>query len=267
VRTSLRFMNGEPPLLSAWHNPESVVIEFEGRKFGWLHRDRFPHQAVDEPPPGPTMTCLLAEDSKEEWDGAAEALQRLLTALAFRYKTRVESRSTKRGSGENTLLHPYGAVEASDTYGGQCVSAPARVLLDTDRTLRIALALYREALSAGSPFYKFLSLWNVLDARFNGDEAARDSFLRATAMGIHANPHGTTDDVAEYLREDSHNAIAHIIRRDPLATSIDPDMPSDRERLELDAYWLHDLARIAVLSRWPDAVILESAEGFRSRSV
>jgi hypothetical protein len=97
----------------------------------------------------------------------------------------------------------------------------------------------------------------VLDARFDGDEDARDAFLRAVGPISLSNPHTARGDVAAYLRDDSRNAIAHIVRTKPQATSIDPDLPSDRERLELDSHWLHDLARRAVLQRWPKAVTLE----------
>jgi hypothetical protein len=258
-------MKGALPVLPAWHEAESVIIEFEGREFGWVERKRFPHQDEHEPPPGPMVTTLVENGTEKDWDQAAEAaaepLQRLLSALAFHYNTRIESRRTKGGSGESDLLHPYGAVEPSDTFAGQCVSAPVRVHLEDDPQLRVALALYREAMSAGSPFYRFLAFWNVLDAVFNGDEAARDAFLGARATGIHAVPNAAGTDVATYLRQDSRHAIAHVVRDRPQDTTIDPDAPADRERLELDAYCLHDLARIAVLERWPEGVILEDADG------
>ncbi len=172
-----------------------MIIEFEGRHFGWLHRNRFPHQDEHEPPPGPTVTRILAEDMDEEWCDAAETLQRLLSALAFHYNTRVESRRTKGGSGETNLLHPYGAIEPSDTYGGQCVSAPPCVLLRNDKELRTALGIYREALSAGSPCYRFLAYWNVLDVTFSGNEGARDAFLRRTShpRGCEVRPGATAD--------------------------------------------------------------------------
>lgn len=167
-------------------------------------------------------------------ESGSELLQRLLSALAFYYNTRIESRSTRTGSGETALLHLYGTVEPNDVYGGHFVTAPARVRLDPDRTLRVALGLYREGLAAGSPFYRFLAFWNVLDARFEGSKSAVDDFLRATATRRNALPNASGVDVAEYLRDDSRNAIAHIVRHSPDARSIDPDMPSDRERLELD---------------------------------
>jgi hypothetical protein len=271
VRTALRFVKGPLPARPAWHEAESVIIEFEARQFGWVERKRFPHQDEHEPPPRPLVTTSVENGTEAEWDRAADAeaepLQRLLSALAFHYNTRIESRRTKGGSGESDLLHPYGAVELSDTFAGQCVNRPVRVHVEDDPQLRVALGLYREGMSAGSPFYRFLAFWNVLDAVFNGVEFARDAFLRAWATGIHEVPNAAGTDVAKYLRLDSRHAIAHVVRDRPQDTTIDPDMPADRERLELDAYCLHDLARIAVLERWPEAVILEDADGNHNRTV
>ena len=266
MRTELRFMTGPLPILPAYQEAQSVVIEFEGREFGWVERQRFPHQGDHEPSPGPMVTCLVDPDDRVEYERAAEALQRFLSALSFYYGMRIESRRVMGGSGTHDLLHPYGAVEASDSFGYRVVAAPKAVHVEKDARLRVALGVYREAMSAGSPFYRFLAFWNVLDAVFDGDEAARDGFLRSKATGVHAVPNAAGTDVAHYLREDSRNAVAHIVRG-RRRTTVDPDLPADRERLDTDAYRLRDLSRLAVLERWPDGLILESADGFRSRCV
>ncbi len=62
---------------------------------------------------------------------------------------------------------------------------------------------------------------------------------------------------AARFREDSRHAIAHIVRADPTDVSIDPDLPGDRFRLDLETRWLRDLARRAVVRRWPSPVTLE----------
>jgi hypothetical protein len=255
VRTSLRFVNGAVPLLGPSPQAASVVIEFGDRTFGWLGHGRFPHQAEDEPPPGPTVTTILNDHTPDDWGRAAEALQRFLSALAFHYDTRIESRHTKGGSSESDLLHPYGAIEPSDTYGGYLVSAPKRVHLNSEKECQIAVGLYREALAAGSPFYRFLALWNVLEARFDGDETARTDFIKSSSVGRLAHPFVSSEALPDYLRWDSRHAIAHVVRKD--RRTIDPDAPQDRERLDLDALILHELARLAVLDRWPDAVTVE----------
>jgi hypothetical protein len=254
VRTYLRFTTQTVALPSSWYTPESVTIEFDGRDFGWLALKRFEHQHPDEPPPGPTVTTIVPEDTYEEWGDAREALQRFLSAIAFHYDVRVESRATSGGSGESNLLHPYGAIDASDAFAHQVVTAPQRVEVDADPRLRAALAVYREDLSAASPFYRFLAFWNVLETSFPNDEAKRDSFIRRVAPSSSYLSFPTLGDLAQHFRENSRNAIAHIVRSDPTDTSLDPDMPEDRERLDLEARWLQDVARKAVLQVWPDPV-------------
>ena len=256
VRTSLRFSTRAVALPSSWYEPESVTIEFEGREFGWLALKRFAHQHPDESPPGPTVTTLIAEDIQEEWRDASEALQRFLSALAFEYDTRIESRPRSGGSGTRDLLSSSGAIAASDGYGYQVVTAPERVHLHPDPRLRVAVAVYREALSAASPFYRFLAFWNVLEAAFGGDGAKRNAFIRRIAPTSFFNV-PILDDVAQHFRDNSRNAIAHVIRSDVTNTTIDPDLPEDRERLDMEARWLQDVARKAVLDVWPDAIKLD----------
>jgi Methylamine utilization protein MauJ len=257
VRTYLRFTTAALP--SPGDEPESVTIEFEGREFGWLAHTRFEHGLPDDPDPGPTLTTLVPADTHDEWRTAHELAQRFLSALAFHFNTRVESKATSGGSSEPELLHPHGAIDARDTYGVQIVTAPSRVRLDADARLRVALAVYREAISAGSPFYAFLQFWNVLEAAFDGDGARRDAFLRRVAPTL-SDRLPITGDVATHFRDASRNAVAHVIRTNATSTTIDPDLPEDRERLDLERAWLREVARRAVYERWPQPVILDRRE-------
>jgi hypothetical protein len=252
VRTSLRFAKGPVlPIMPATHEAESVVIKFDRREFGWLE---FKPTPGGDYIPTPTVTTFVENDAEEEWNLAREVLQRFLSALAFEYDTRIEARPTSGGSGTPDLLDPSGARDASDAIGFLLHVAPTRMVVSPDPSLRLALAVYREGLNAGSPFYGFLAFWNVLEATFNGNGTRRNSFLRAEAPSSRwVVPF--TGDVAHYLREASRNAIAHIIRRDPGDTSIDPDLPHDRERLDLESRWLRDLARKAISTRWPEPVV------------
>jgi hypothetical protein len=227
--------------------PESVRIEFNGREFGWL----VPASHPGEPESGPTVTTLVDRDVEDAWLEASEATQRFISALAFHFDTRMETPPTSGGSGEIDLLHPWGAVDVRDTYGIELHVAPRSVVVADDSRLRLALALYREGLNAGSPFYRFLAFWNALDAAFDGDESARDEFL---GTGSRWHPHYLTEGVATHLRMNSRHAIAHVIR-EAGRTVVDPDIPADRERLDLEGrQWLRDLARNAIESTWPPPV-------------
>jgi hypothetical protein len=61
-------------------------------------------------------------------------------------------------------------------------------------------------------------------------------------------------DIAGHLWRNSRNAIAHVVRSDPSDTSIDPDLPRDRERLDDEGRWLKELARLAIETKWPTPV-------------
>jgi hypothetical protein len=130
--------------------PETVSITFEDREFGWLSFDRLAHQREDEPPPGPTLTTMVTEDTPEAWHDAGEAAQRFLSALTFQIDTRMESRTHSGGSGGTALLHPSGALDARDTFGLQFAPAPEGLRMNADPRLRVALALYREGIRAGA---------------------------------------------------------------------------------------------------------------------
>ncbi len=96
----------------------------------------------------------------------------------------------------------------------------------------------------------------MIEAVFSGNANARDSFLRSVGPTSPYPSPFLQGDVADYLRDESRNAIAHVVRYDPANTSIDPDLPSDRERLDLDGNWMRNLARRAITSKWPTPVAL-----------
>src|SRR5262249_16001205 len=148
------------------------------REFGWI----VPASTHDgDLVPGPTVTTMVESDTEAGWNKAIEAVQRLLSALAFTYNTRIESRPTAGGSGATDLLAHARARDISDTYGIRLERSPRQVSVPANPRLRLALGLYREGLNAASPFYRFLAFWNTIDAAFDGNEHARDAFLRQSA--------------------------------------------------------------------------------------
>jgi hypothetical protein len=259
VRTPLRFvLRPAVPLLGPGDESDDFTFTFNGREFGWVVLRPLNESDYQ---PGPTLTTFVDADPdhigdeawEAAWDEAVEAAQRVLSAFAFQHDVRMESRPTSGGTGETDLLHPFGARDVRDTIGTQLAVAPSEVTVDPDSQLRLALAVYREGLNAASPFYTFLAFWNVLEVVFGGNGTKRNAFIRAEAPKSYWKV-GVKGDVAAYLREESRNAIAHIVRDNPTDTSIDPDLPRDRERLDLETRWLRDLAKKAVEGRWPRPV-------------
>jgi hypothetical protein len=254
VRTALRFRRRVVLVLEPAPEPETVKITANGRDFGWLALGVNPDGAKA----APTVTTMIDEDTAEAWREAHKELQRFLSALAFHFDTHIDSGGRNGGSGEPNLLHPRGAFQRDDNASVWMEVAPVRVNVEDDERLRVALAVYREGLNATSPFLGFLAFWNALDASFNGDEASRDAFLRDEANYTAQKPQFVgSQEIANYLREDTRNAIAHVIRTKPTMTHIDPDSPLDRGRLQFDSALVRELARRAILARWPGAVTVE----------
>ncbi len=237
--------------------PETVGIEFEGRLFVWHFFEpqedpRFGH--VED---GPSATTVLEDES--DWGGAAADLQRFLSALAFNHDQPADA--TTYGGTADTDPYKPAMWRARRSYESWMISEPyAKISLRPETNLRLAVAYYREGLNAVSPFYKFLAFWNSLDAVFDAESnpSARDTFLDKTAPQYAATwddkYHPFPKNPAQALREDSRNAIAHVLRRKGKRT-IDPDQAHDRMRLDRESRLLHSLTRAAIEKKYPYPVV------------
>jgi hypothetical protein len=186
-------------------------------------------------------------------------MQRFLSALAFATDERIESPSWNTGSGESDPMAPAMSRQSRDFETGMLFPAPKRLVVANDARLRLALGLYREALNVGTPFYRYLAYWNVVDAIHGGEAAKVNTFLRREAARL-ARQRGRSlaaNEMVGYLRRQVRDALAHIVPDDPAKAPIDPDLPVQRDRAHADANLMRDLARTAILNEWPDAVIVE----------
>jgi hypothetical protein len=253
VRANLRFHTKRPPFTNQFPEAEQVVIEFEGREFVW-HPNLEPGPEGQEWWPNVTVMVVNPDDYVEEMT----AMQRFLSALAYEFETAVEPMSSGAAGWPGPLDRPV-AMAARRGYGDRVSEAPLGLVVEDDDRLRLVLALNREGLNSESPFYKFLSFWNALDAAFDNDEPAMAEFLNRTAP-LYAGHRSSYDDPpsdwADYLRESNRNAIAHAVR--PAGRPLlDPDDPLDRERIYRDSRLLQDLVRARVRERWPSGVRIQ----------
>src|SRR5207247_2321755 len=115
---------------------------------------------------------------------ARDAAERLLSALAFYLDEPAEGLSY--GLGEATSpLEPASTRRERGDFGWRLSEPPDEVVVRPELNVRLALAYYREGLNSGSPFYRFLSFWNCLDATFGvvdrrtRKEARRSAFIRS----------------------------------------------------------------------------------------
>jgi hypothetical protein len=117
-----------------------------------------------------------------------------------------------------------------------------------------ALAWYREALNAGSPFYRFFSYWNSLEAVL-GSAANRASFVdRKVAHFAHLwdTTFPMPSSPSRHFHELSRNAIAHVLRTG--RPMIDPDADRDRRRIDSESRFLDYVARAAIQETFPHPI-------------
>jgi hypothetical protein len=118
----------------------------------------------------------------------------------------------------------------------------------------IALALYRDAITAEMPSIQVLTFYKILEPIGNRDAwiDAREGRITEWNKGPHG---GTTKDhikwgsnLGEYLRHICRNAVAHyILERDPAKGLIlDLDNPDEEQRLSRAARMLQQLAEIYI---------------------
>jgi hypothetical protein len=120
--------------------------------------------------------------------------------------------------------------------------------------------VYREALGIGTPFYRFLPYWNVVDAVHDGREAQVNAFLQrnVSRLAKRRSQPLSGNQAVPYLRKQVRDAIAHVIPDNRARQHLDPDVLDQRDRVHEDAGLMKDLARTAILDTWrPDPVKVE----------
>lgn len=184
---------------------------------------------------------------------AAVAINRFLSALCFVYDMPMSVASTAGAGFKKELDLP---LIAQPGYGARVLMSPiSAIAVEADERLRLTLGLHREGRSATSPFYRYLALYNSLDAAFDNHEQERDEFARAglVSADLPSSSDGPDFDWAEYLRDSLRNAVAHAVRR-PGKPVLDPDEATDRAALHQAAEHIARLIRLRVQTRWPEGV-------------
>lgn len=247
VRTSVHF-SLEPPGVGS---PTATAarpfaIRFEGRDFTWHPATPNPHVGFR----GPVVSVMT--ESSSDYLAEMLAMERLLSGLSYVYSAALTVVNSAGASWPGPFDPPVAIARGGDSTG-VWYAAPARLEVLQDDRLRLVLALYREGRSAESPFYRFLSYWNAIDAVFDTNEKTLDSFIAATPARAAGWFHG--HDVPKvgwpkHFRESNRNAIAHAVRDKPDRPVRDPDSPTDRSRLTSDARLLEKLLRSGIEERW-----------------
>jgi hypothetical protein len=159
-----------PPLRDL-PRPESVTIEFEGRRFVWhvvppveldpgpsgflerlrrrladaLERAARNLHTAHRQERGPTVTTLITDAA--DYEAERLAMARFLSAVAYETKEAVEVQ-VGGGAGWPGEFDPPVATSMR-RLGDRLTSAPAEVIVVDDARLRVVLGYYREGLGTG----------------------------------------------------------------------------------------------------------------------
>jgi hypothetical protein len=234
----------QPPPSKPLRRPtEPVAILFEGRTFTWFPGDDDHYPSVALPFEG-------------DYEAERRSMQRFLSALSYHLQQpiRVDFEAAQGSRREDSP-----PLARASRRGGLILTGPSELRVVEDDSLRLCLALFRDAFSSQSPFYEFLGYYKVLEVVTGGD-LDRDRWIHEHA-GEHAAEWRALEgederpsDWAIYFKNSSRNAIAHALRSREDAAHIDPDDPSDQARLRRDARFLAILAKQGIDERWPKAL-------------
>ena len=149
-------------------------------------------------------------------------------------------------------LDPPTACEPA-LRGRTIVPPVTEVIVADDPRLYEVLGLYREGISAESPYHHFLDLHNALVTAFNGSEDDAEHYASGGQHGLSARP-ANGQELGAYFRDVLRNAIAHTVRPSGRPV-LDPNSPSDRAKVAEAARPLRQLVRRRVEERWPAGVV------------
>jgi hypothetical protein len=228
--------------------PETVLMQFEGRRFVW-HANKPDDEGTEY---FPTVTTMM--DDGDEYSSVRGQLERFLSALAFSTGTPAEV-FTDIGAGPPGEMDPARLRQPRRGLATYLSVAPAEVRVEDDDRLRVVLAYYRDGLNTRSPFFSFLGFWNALDVACEDYQGRLPQWVGDSAAPYWDRHHvgAAPDDIWDYLRASSRNAVAHAIPRD--VPALDPDDPQDRVRLGGDAGLVRALVEARVRERWGNHVV------------
>lgn len=173
---------------------------------------------------------------------AQNRILKLATALAWNERAKIDIHMWMSGT------RPFGVGK----WQGNVVQdfiAPDELVFSNDSAAWVALALYREALSVGNPFYSFLGFFKTVSSIYK-DGRERGAWFREAMPLIQDNSAQkrieslSTEgvDVAEYLFSEGRNAIAHAEKD----VFVNPDSMIDFERISNDLPIMRGLAELAI---------------------
>ncbi len=247
VNTAVGFSPG--PRGEPFAVAEQTVIMFDGYRFVW-HANGEDRKRGD--PCWPTVTVMASDP--DDYANETHATNRLISVMTFAFDHPMTIEDAV-ATGYKSEFDPPLLRQPSSSLGMVVITAPTAISVGGDARLRLVIALFREARSANSAFYRFLAYFNALDAAFDNNEKARDDFVRTSlaTSPVVAEISATPSDWSHHLKDNLRNAVAHAVRR-PGKPVLDPDDLRDRSQLDQASGMLAELVRRRVRERWPEGV-------------
>jgi hypothetical protein len=246
VQTNLVFHTQRRPYGVPFPEPETVVIEFEGRRFVW-HALGPNAEGEDR---WPTVTTVVAD--ADDYAGERLAMERFLSALSFWTRQPIEV-VTAGGAGFPQEMDAPVVNGLRRGLANHLYEAPREIVVANDVQLKRVLGYFREGLNTESPFFSFLAFWNALEVACDDYPEGLPGWIRTTAPRC-AHLRGGNDpppaDWWEHLHNERRSAVAHAVREPGRGPDLDPDDPDDQGKLGRDARMLEDLVSLRIHERW-----------------
>jgi hypothetical protein len=241
VRPDFKFGPGFP---SFDEISEPIGILSAGNTFVW-HPSR---PATDGGAMCGPVVSVVAEGKDQE--RAALSVNRFLAALSYAVDYAIGI-GWSVASGFKAHLDPPIACPPP-VHAGMILRPVTEVRVTHDDRLYDVLGLYREGISAESPYHHFQSLHNALVAAFDGNEDAAEKFATENQGNLFDAP-TDVEELGAYFRDVLRNAIAHTVRKSGKPT-LDPNSPSDRNKAADATRPMREIVRLRVEERWPGGV-------------
>jgi hypothetical protein len=252
VNSDLAFHTRKPPFAASdFPGPETVAIDFEGRRFVW---HTVPPDPLTGQERGPTVTTMVADPN--DYEAERVAMARFLSALA--YATRQSIEVVSGGAAGVPAEFDPPVATALRHFGAHMHEAPAEIVVVDDDRLRLVLGYYREGLGTDSPYFRLLAFWNALEIACEDFDGKMRAWVRAT-MEEYPHLRGGDEpapaDWWTHFTEERRHAVAHAVRSEGRGDDLDPDDPDTRARFYRDARLFEDLVRMRVGQRWGDYAV------------
>lgn len=176
-------------------------------------------------------------------DDAILVIRHYLSSLSWVERAGIREVATAGGSAPFFLGRGQQGSIVTDRFRHDYLPDP------TDKRARLALAFYREGMSAEAPAYRFLNFFKIINIlcahgsdQVNWINASLSQISDARANERITQLHTSVIDLGEYLYESGRCAIAHAFS-DPL---VNPEALADSRRLNEDLPIVQALAEVVI---------------------